>query len=552
MSQPEATLVVKREPSGTGGSHSTTEFAALDPEIHQESYARLSWAAAAYATAYALAFGLWWLIQGGTGYGPRPVNVAVAVFAILVGLSVFFLSRRRLIPVGHLTKVAFGFQIFGAVGINAGMWGWQMYLAPDRAVTGIPWVCVWILVFPSVIPAAPRKTLLSALVAATSVPVIMISSLLVLGSPGDVTSEQTGRFIFSLSYPAFISAGLAYWVAILFYKLSRETSKARRLGSYQLVERIGAGGMGEVWKAKHRLLVRPAAIKIIRDDAFSSNEAARWTAIKRFEREAQATAGLCSPHTVELYDFGITGDGTFYYVMELLDGADLRRLVERFGPVPQERAIYILQQACHSLQDAHLSGIVHRDIKPANIFTCRRGHDYDFVKVLDFGLLAATENMDDARMQLTAAGTVTGTPAFMAPEIASGTRVIDPRVDLYALGCVAYWLLTGQLVFDDSSPMGVLIKHAKDPPPPPSMRTEMPIHPELERIILSCLEKDPSKRPDSADVLARQLAKCQHCVPEWTSEHAAAWWRTHLPDVVAPPRVTEVTPATAVITKALE
>jgi serine/threonine-protein kinase len=376
----------------------------------------------------------------------------------------------------------------------------------------------------------------------------MILSLFALGSPAGATSEQTGRFVFSLSYPAFISAGLSYWVAILFHKLSRETTKARRLGSYQLVEKIGAGGMGEVWKAKHRLLVRPAAIKLIRDDAFSGNQTARLTAIKRFEREAQATAGLRSPHTVELYDFGITGDGTFYYVMELLDGADLRRLVERFGPVSQERAIYLLLQACHSLQDAHLSGIVHRDIKPANIFTCRRGHDYDFVKVLDFGLLAAIERVDDARLQLTAAGTVTGTPAFMAPEIASGNRVTDPRADLYALGCVAYWLLTGQLVFDNSSPMAAAIKHATDPPLPPSTRTELPIHPELERIVLSCLEKDPSKRPASAEVLSRQLAKCRLCVPEWTSELAEAWWRKHLPQVVQTRPESLVTPNTATVT----
>ena len=256
--------------------------------------------------------------------------------------------------------------------------------------------------------------------------------------------------------------------------------------------------------------------------------------MRRFEREAQTTALLRSPHTVELYDFGMTDDGTFYYVMELLDGLDLKRLVERYGPVPGDRTIHILRQACHSLHDAHSSGMVHRDIKPANIFTCRRGLDYDFVKVLDFGLVAASADaVSDIRTQLTADGVVSGTPAFMAPEMASGERAIDARTDLYALGCVAYWLLTGRIVFEGNSPMAVILKHAKDLPVPPSSRSELPIDPELERIVLTCLAKEPDDRPASAAVLARQLEECARTAGLWTNDRAMQWWRIHAPQAIS-------------------
>jgi serine/threonine-protein kinase len=300
--------------------------------------------------------------------------------------------------------------------------------------------------------------------------------------------------------------------------------------------------MGEVWKAKHRLLVRPAAIKLIRKEALGSEEQAVRTAVRRFEREAQATAALRSPHTIELYDFGVTEEGTFYYVMELLDGLDLKRLIERYGPVPAARALHILHQACHSLHDAHQAGMVHRDIKPANIFTCRQGQDFDFVKVLDFGLVAASAEADFARTQLTRDGVVSGTPAFMAPEQAVGDRAVDPRVDIYSLGCVGYWLLTGALVFEGPSPMAVLLKHAKDTPSPPSARSEVPIPPEVDRLILDCLEKDPDRRPRSVRELAARIARCQAAIGEWTSDRAEEWWRMHAP--AAPAESAPELPAT--------
>jgi serine/threonine-protein kinase len=255
------------------------------------------------------------------------------------------------------------------------------------------------------------------------------------------------------------------------------------------------------------------------------------TAIQRFEREAQSTAELSSPHSVALYDFGVTDEGLFYYVMELLKGIDLRTAVEKFGPMPAERAIHVLQQCCHSLTDAHAIGVIHRDIKPANVLICRYGSDHDFVKILDFGLVKQLGDADTVGAQLTAEGIATGTPAFMAPEMALDNRNVDGRADLYALGCVGYWLLTGSLVFDGESPMAVVLKHAKDAPVPPSHRTELPIPADLEQIILACLEKDRDRRPQSAQELSLKLTACAGTLSPWTQERAVDWWQTHLPDL---------------------
>jgi eukaryotic-like serine/threonine-protein kinase len=256
------------------------------------------------------------------------------------------------------------------------------------------------------------------------------------------------------------------------------------------------------------------------------------TLVRRFEREAQATASLHSPHTIELYDFGIARDGTFYYVMELLDGIDLDGLVRRFGPLPAERVVHLLLQACDSLANAHGIGLVHRDIKPANIYLCSLGMLYDFVKVLDFGLVKAawTEGEDEGR--LTQDGTVAGTPAYMAPEVLLGESV-DGRADLYALGCVAYWLLTGHTVFAGANATQMAMDHAKTPPVPLSQRTSSPVPDALDRIVLRCLEKDPARRPASAEELASGLAKTG-LQTAWTPDRARAWWEEHLRERVKP------------------
>jgi serine/threonine-protein kinase len=254
--------------------------------------------------------------------------------------------------------------------------------------------------------------------------------------------------------------------------------------------------------------------------------------LRRFEREAQATAGLSSPHTIRLFDFGVTADRTFYYVMELLAGRDLETLVREFGPVPADRALFLLRQACHSLADAHARGLVHRDVTPANIYVCRMGLEYDFVKVLDFGLVRFNDLSSMERTLMTGAHTTTGTPAFMAPEIILEGEV-DQRADVYALGCVAYYLLTGQLVFEADTPMKMFVQHLQTPPIPPSQRTEMPIPRELDEIVLACLEKDPGKRPQNADELLRMLRRCRFG-ETWDHETARGWWETHLVELTGP------------------
>ena len=226
-----------------------------------------------------------------------------------------------------------------------------------------------------------------------------------------------------------------------------------------MTDLLGRGGMGEVWRARHRLLNRQAAVKLIRTEALSKEAGESVeTLLRRFEREARATATLQSPHTIDIYDFGLTDDGTFYYAMELLEGLDLQTLVERYGPLPSERVTYILLQVCESLAEAHHHALIHRDLKPANILLTRRGLKHDVVKVLDFGLVSSTRGLAEDSPHLTKTGAIVGSPGFISPEAIRGTA-IDERVDIYALGCVAYWLLTGQLVFEAETIPEMLVAH---------------------------------------------------------------------------------------------
>ena len=296
--------------------------------------------------------------------------------------------------------------------------------------------------------------------------------------------------------------------------------------------------MGEVWRADHRLLARPAAIKLIRPSGTDAGEVA-GTAVARFRREAQSAASLRSPHTIQLYDFGVTRDGRFYLVMELLEGIDLETLVRRFGPQPPARVVRFLCQACHSLAEAHASGLVHRDIKPANLYLSRLGLEYDFVKVLDFGLAKREQRTDSAQTLLTAPQATTGTPAYMPPEMASGGAV-DGRVDIYALGCVGYFLLTGKLVFEGETALQMILQHIQKEPVKPSVRSGLRIPDRLDDVILRCLAKDPSDRPSGAGELARELSAIE-LLETWSDEDAQIWWAENLAAVPPAPPSTEAT-----------
>ena len=322
---------------------------------------------------------------------------------------------------------------------------------------------------------------------------------------------------------------MAYVGARVVYSLGTEVTRARELGSYRLEYRLGEGGMGEVWRASHRLLARPAAIKLIRSSVPRTAAALPDDMRRRFEREAQVIAQLRSPHTVTLFDFGVAEEGSFYYVMELLDGIDADALIKRFGPIPAERVVHILRQMCHSLSEADSCGLVHRDIKPANIFLCRYGEDHDFVKVLDFGLAkAVNETSSETQTAITIQDVIQGTPAFIAPEQALGGADVDARADIYSTGCVAYWLLTGQPVFTADTAMKTLLAHVHTPPEPPSSRTPAPIPSDLDALVLSCLAKDREHRPKSARDLLQQLDAIPLLQP-WTEARAREWWSAHLP-----------------------
>jgi serine/threonine-protein kinase len=439
--------------------------------------------------------------------------VGVSLAAGMVALT----HWRGLAP-DTILDVGIVFQILGALVFSLAdyIFPWT----PDQIPSGIPRATLWIMAFPLV----PRNISRSALTAFASAAMGPVAMVIAQTYGRAMLHPTTAVFYYA---PLVIAAGLATLLSHVLHRLAVDVSHARKLGSYILVEKIAQGGMGEVWKARHGSLIRPAAVKLIRPELLGDKSTAEMgTILRRFEREAQSTSMLTSPHTVTLYDFGRTDDGTLYYVMELLIGIDLESMVRRFGPLPAERVAYIIAQACHSLADAHRIGLVHRDIKPANLQITVHGGDFDFVKVFDFGL--AKRSGEAKSIIATADHVITGTPAYLAPEGAGGGKDVDYRADLYSLGCVAYWLLTGKLVFQEETPMAMILAHVRTEPTPPSRRTELPIPEAMDRLILDLLAKAPGDRPASAAEVARRLAAIDFS-EAWTQQRAEKWWRTHLP-----------------------
>jgi serine/threonine-protein kinase len=308
---------------------------------------------------------------------------------------------------------------------------------------------------------------------------------------------------------------LSILVSFVTFRLRKSVARARRLGQYTLGEKLGEGGMGIVYRAEHEMLRRPTAIKLLPPGKAGEES------LKRFEREVQQMARLTNPHTVSIYDYGRTPDGLFYYVMEYLDGIDLEDLVREGGPVAPGRAVRILRQVCAALYEAHGIGLIHRDIKPANILLCERGGYPDIAKVLDFGLVREIASSDP---RLTAENVLHGTPQYLAPETIQNADNVDARSDLYSLGAVAYFLLTGTPVFSGRGPLELIHHHLQTEPESLSRRLGRPIPPKLEAVVLSCLAKDPDQRPESARALADALHACDD-VPPWNEMEARRYWR---------------------------
>ena len=442
---------------------------------------------------------------------------------IVAGVAMISITYKPW-PYERVLDYAIAFELLGALAISL-----THHSMPRTG--GVSFVCVWILAF-TMVPVSPARAALGAFGAAATGPF----ALLVHAAVGTHPDVETVAFVSSLSN--FIAAGIAVISNRVVYGLGARVRDARQLGAYHLVEPLGEGGMGEVWRAEHQALIRPAAVKLLRHELASMLSPHELEAMNlRFHREVQATALLTSPHTVAIYDFGQTHDGTLYYVMELLNGLDAETLVRKHGPQPAERVAHLLRQACDSLAEAHARDLIHRDIKPANLFLCAIGMQVDFVKVLDFGLVHDRHS----NLRLTGEGSVSGTPAYLAPEGAAHNR-FDARGDIYALGCAAYFMMTGKLVFDGETPAGVMAAHIRDKPKPPSRRTELPIPAELEALIMQCLEKDPDKRPQTAAELAARLDAIAFSTP-WTQDRARSWWRTHLPDLFGKARTTCVAEA---------
>jgi serine/threonine-protein kinase len=500
------------------------------------------------AIAGAVGAGLWLfglvmdaLVMPATlGTVPPATMIIIDILGVLLSAGLFAFIRHSSSATQLKADVGLLFMVVNAIAVAA-------VNTQARTVTiftmggHVSWMTIVILVGSMILPTTPRKMLAAALFSASMDPLgVWVAHLRGIPVPSLVDT-------FVIFMPNYACALVAVLPSHVLQRIGRRLRQAQEMGSYHLVELLGRGGMGEVWRAEHRLLARGAAIKLVRPELLgASSETAARTMLRRFEREAQATAALSSPHTIRIFDFGVTADRTFYYVMELLSGRDLESLVREFGPVPADRTLFLLAQVCHSLADAHARGLVHRDVTPANIYACRMGLEYDFVKVLDFGLVKFNDPGTMQTTLMTGPHVTTGTPAFMAPEIITNDGEVDQRADVYALGCVAYYLLTGQLVFEADTPMKMFLQHMQATPVPPSLRSELRIPREVDDLVLACLEKEPSKRPQNAEDVLRMIRRCRSA-QSWDNDSARGWWQTNLSELTGALTVADPAPEPAAL-----
>ncbi len=500
------------------------------PNQPQGSILRMRLAAAAWVQMISLLAiftqGLWRTV-------PVEPCLTAAVLVTLVGILLLVHGPRPLSqPQLRIVEVG----LFGSVGIVFYVWQcrWlefaavrgdalQMMAVVGHSTLGF---AIMMLAYGMFIPNGWKRT---ALMLIPPMLLPMIGLLLARWQSPFASEVITPGTLMEAGLLLTVSAAIAIFGTATIARLRYEVRKAQRFGQYHIQQVIGRGGMGFVYLAVHQLLKRPCAMKLIH-----SNELTDTLAMERFEREVCSMARLSHPHTVDVYDYGRTADGTFYYVMEFLPGLNLQVLVDRHGPLPPERVIHFLQQVCSALEEAHRLGMVHRDLKPANIFAAERGGEFDFTKLLDFGLV-----LDDARADWLTHHSVqdvspfAGSPLYTSPEQVQGSRDVDFRSDIYSLGATGYFLLTGQPPFIDTSPLRVMMAHVTQPVTPPSQLCEgLPF--DLEQILLRCLAKSPEDRFDSVTDLKHALQYCQDA-GLWTSDRAADWWQVHSPEPIVDP-----------------
>jgi serine/threonine-protein kinase len=499
---------------------SSGSMASMAGETAELLRARLQASALFLAVAYGL-FVMLGLFQTTSIQGVFWVYLAVrlAICIAVAGL----LAAPIALSLGQLRLVEYGF--FGAMVLGIVI---TQFLAGSTLIeqgdalrlaalekNGVLNFLALMVLYGVFIPNPPEATARMVLTMALG-PLVVLAALRarIVGTALE-SNAAIDQFALSNSLFILISAGLAIYAAYTLNRLRRDLHQARKLGQYQLGEKLGEGGMGEVYLAEHQFLKRPAALKLIKPDS-----SANPIALARFEREVQSAAMLSHPSTIQIFDYGHTEAGTFYYVMEYLPGLNLSDLVRQFGPLEPGRIVYLMRQVCGALGEAHRYGLVHRDLKPGNILVAILGGKCDVAKVLDFGLVKLTST--PGAVQLTADYTVSGTPQYMSPEQATASEHIDGRADIYALGGIMYFLLAGKPPFQGNNPTELMIAHARDPVVPPSqLRPDCPA--DLEAVVLRCLDKKPEDRYSDTRALAAALADCS-CVADWDESRAEVWW----------------------------
>ena len=439
---------------------------------------------------------------------PADNNIIFAGATLLLGVMAI-LWRAVLLRRPLSVRVLYALDVTYATGIG-GAFALSALLAHDLRPSGyaaLMYAAFTVFMRAIVVPSSGRRTAVVSLL--VFVPMWIASVVLALETEQEVPSPA---FVVGALVLGVVPILLASVGSDIIYGLRREVSEARQLGQYLLERKIGEGGNGAVYRAHHALLRRPTAIKLLLPDRVGAEN------LDRFEREVKHMSQLTHPNTVAVFDYGRSPDGVFYYAMEYLDGIDLEHLVERFGAQPSGRVVHILLQVCGALHEAHAAQLIHRDIKPANIILCERGTVLDVAKVVDFGLVKEITRDADAATQV-----VLGTPAYVAPEAVTDPDHITHAVDLYGLGAVGYFLVTGRRLFEGKTAVDVCIQHVTQPPLPPSALPGVAIAPELEAVLMRCLAKQPAERYPSAAALAEALEALPP-VADWSKTDAAAWW----------------------------